>query len=246
MTCLTWRVAGALRAEAFGWGRVLRDQKPNTRSGFAAIFCPVIGTSCSTITRPVRDDDRAAFESMTHKTKYTDLAPEFQRYRRDIFDDKYRSSTRTTCRQNDHPYRERWLLVSIPPASDSDGPLLLASRPSQTISVSLVHLPLRSSRLVMLCLRCVAQTIGSAVLISLAGGRAGRNFDPRYGRGPWLVGAIRTTSHQCPPLQDRQPKEVPARRTAARPRCSDRDQRRLACDRFPGMIWPSAWFSRCS
>ncbi len=42
------------------------------------------------ITRPVREDDRAAFESMTHKTKYTDLAPEFQRYRKDIFDDKYK------------------------------------------------------------------------------------------------------------------------------------------------------------
>lgn len=42
------------------------------------------------ITRPVRQDDRAAFESMTHKTKYTDLAPEFQRYRKDIFDDKYK------------------------------------------------------------------------------------------------------------------------------------------------------------
>lgn len=42
------------------------------------------------ITRPVREDDRAAFESMTHKTKYTDLAPELQRYRKDIFDDKYK------------------------------------------------------------------------------------------------------------------------------------------------------------
>jgi DNA (cytosine-5)-methyltransferase 1 len=42
------------------------------------------------ITKPVRDDDRAAFESMTHKTKYTDLAPEFQRYRKDIFNDKYK------------------------------------------------------------------------------------------------------------------------------------------------------------
>jgi DNA (cytosine-5)-methyltransferase 1 len=42
------------------------------------------------ITRPVREDDRAAFDSMTHKTKYTDLAPEFQRYRKDIFDDKYK------------------------------------------------------------------------------------------------------------------------------------------------------------
>ncbi|MGZ8178874.1 DNA cytosine methyltransferase [Williamsia sp. SKLECPSW1] len=42
------------------------------------------------ITRPVREDDRAAFDSMTHKTKYTDLAAEHQRYRSDIFDDKYK------------------------------------------------------------------------------------------------------------------------------------------------------------
>lgn len=42
------------------------------------------------ITRPVRDDDREAFESMTHKTKYTDLAEKHQRYRKDIFDDKYK------------------------------------------------------------------------------------------------------------------------------------------------------------
>lgn len=42
------------------------------------------------ITRPVREDDRAAFESMTHETKYSDLAPEHQRYRNDIFDDKYK------------------------------------------------------------------------------------------------------------------------------------------------------------
>lgn len=41
------------------------------------------------ITRPVRDDDREAFESMTHATKYTDLNKEHQRYRGDIFDDKY-------------------------------------------------------------------------------------------------------------------------------------------------------------
>jgi DNA (cytosine-5)-methyltransferase 1 len=41
------------------------------------------------ITRPVREDDRQAFESMTHATKYTDLSQEHQRYRGDIFDDKY-------------------------------------------------------------------------------------------------------------------------------------------------------------
>ncbi|MBY3986966.1 DNA (cytosine-5-)-methyltransferase [Rhodococcus fascians] len=42
------------------------------------------------ITRPVRDDDREAFESMTHETKYSDLAEHHQRYRSDIFDDKYK------------------------------------------------------------------------------------------------------------------------------------------------------------
>lgn len=42
------------------------------------------------ITRPVREDDREAFESMTHETKYTDLKKEYQRYRGDIFDDKYK------------------------------------------------------------------------------------------------------------------------------------------------------------
>lgn len=41
------------------------------------------------ITRPVREDDRQVFESMTHATKYTDLSKEHQRYRSDIFDDKY-------------------------------------------------------------------------------------------------------------------------------------------------------------
>ena len=41
------------------------------------------------ITRPVRDDDRQAFDRMTHATKYTDLDEEHQRYRGDIFDDKY-------------------------------------------------------------------------------------------------------------------------------------------------------------
>ena len=42
------------------------------------------------ITRPVRDDDREAFEYMTHETKYSDLEKEHRRYRDDIFDDKYK------------------------------------------------------------------------------------------------------------------------------------------------------------
>ncbi len=42
------------------------------------------------ITRPVRDDDRAAFELMGSETRYSDLPEEYKRYRDDIFDDKYK------------------------------------------------------------------------------------------------------------------------------------------------------------
>jgi len=42
------------------------------------------------ITRPVREDDRIAFEMMTSETKYSDLPEHLRRYRSDIFDDKYK------------------------------------------------------------------------------------------------------------------------------------------------------------
>lgn len=42
------------------------------------------------ITRPVREDDREAFELMTPDTKYSDLPDHLRRYRSDIFDDKYK------------------------------------------------------------------------------------------------------------------------------------------------------------
>lgn len=42
------------------------------------------------ITRPVREDDRAAFELMDSTTLYSDLPDEMKRYRDDIFDDKYK------------------------------------------------------------------------------------------------------------------------------------------------------------
>ena len=42
------------------------------------------------ITRPVREDDRIAFEMMTSDTKYSDLPDHLRRYRSDIFDDKYK------------------------------------------------------------------------------------------------------------------------------------------------------------
>lgn len=75
---------------AFGWAKyhgpitqyqkLMRTQVPETDKN--KVF--------DHITRPVREDDRLAFESMTHETKYGDLPPELQRYRKDIFSDKYK------------------------------------------------------------------------------------------------------------------------------------------------------------
>jgi DNA (cytosine-5)-methyltransferase 1 len=42
------------------------------------------------ITRPVRDDDKVAFQHMTAQTRYSDLPKHLRRYRADIFDDKYK------------------------------------------------------------------------------------------------------------------------------------------------------------
>lgn len=42
------------------------------------------------ITRPVRDDDREAFELLDTNTRYSELPAHLRRYRADIFDDKYK------------------------------------------------------------------------------------------------------------------------------------------------------------
>jgi DNA (cytosine-5)-methyltransferase 1 len=42
------------------------------------------------ITRPVREDDKRAFQLMDSTTRYSDLPDEMKRYRDDIFDDKYK------------------------------------------------------------------------------------------------------------------------------------------------------------
>jgi DNA (cytosine-5)-methyltransferase 1 len=42
------------------------------------------------ITRPVREDDKIAFQHMGAKTLYSDLPEHLRRYRADIFDDKYK------------------------------------------------------------------------------------------------------------------------------------------------------------
>jgi DNA (cytosine-5)-methyltransferase 1 len=81
-----WRPEGG----AFGWADYAGPRTGYQRWLRRRVSADDADKLFDHITRPVRDDDRAAFESMTHKTKYTDLAPEFQRYRKDIFDDKYK------------------------------------------------------------------------------------------------------------------------------------------------------------
>lgn len=81
-----WRPEGG----AFGWA-----EYEGPRTGYQRLMRANVEHSdrdkvFDHITRPVREDDREAFESMTHKTKYSDLKPEHQRYRKDIFDDKYK------------------------------------------------------------------------------------------------------------------------------------------------------------
>lgn len=75
------------------------------------------------ITRPVREDDAAAFAQMGTETSYSQLAPELKRYRDDIFDDKYKrlhahdlSRTITAHIAKDgywyiHPHQDRTLTV---------------------------------------------------------------------------------------------------------------------------------------
>jgi DNA (cytosine-5)-methyltransferase 1 len=80
-----WRPEGG----AEGWSDYSGPITQFQRQMRAGVSLADSNKSFDHITRPVRDDDREAFESMTHATKYTDLSREHQRYRGDIFDDKY-------------------------------------------------------------------------------------------------------------------------------------------------------------
>ena len=49
------------------------------------------------ITRPVREDDKIAFQHMDAKTRYSEIPEHLRRYRADIFDDKYKRLNETAC-----------------------------------------------------------------------------------------------------------------------------------------------------
>jgi DNA (cytosine-5)-methyltransferase 1 len=80
-----WRPDGG----AEGWSEYSGPVTQFQREMRAGVPFDDFSKSFDHITRPVREDDREAFEGMTHATKYTDLSSEHQRYRGDIFDDKY-------------------------------------------------------------------------------------------------------------------------------------------------------------
>lgn len=80
-----WRPEGG----AEGWSDYGGPRTQFQREMRAGIADADAGKVFDHITRPVREDDREAFDSMTYDTKYTDLSAEHQRYRGDIFDDKY-------------------------------------------------------------------------------------------------------------------------------------------------------------
>jgi DNA (cytosine-5)-methyltransferase 1 len=81
-----WRPEGG----ADGWA-----EYDGPRSGFQRLMREGVrpedaGKVFDHITRPVREDDKRAFELMDSRTRYSDLPPEMKRYRDDIFDDKYK------------------------------------------------------------------------------------------------------------------------------------------------------------
>ena len=81
-----WRPRGG----ADGWAEYDRPQtefQHRMRGGWMA---PTRGRSIDHITRPVREDDKRAFQLMDATTLYSHLPADMKRYRDDIFDDKYK------------------------------------------------------------------------------------------------------------------------------------------------------------
>ena len=94
-----WNAIGDLPAVEGGW------RPPGGASGWAPYDRPQTafqqrmregmegddaGRVYDHITRPVRDDDKSAFQLMNATTRYSDLPADMRRYRADIFDDKYK------------------------------------------------------------------------------------------------------------------------------------------------------------
>jgi DNA (cytosine-5)-methyltransferase 1 len=73
-----------------GWRPYDGPKTPFQRRMREGIYGDEVGRIYDHITRPVREDDKLAFQHMDANTLYSDLPPELRRYRADIFDDKYK------------------------------------------------------------------------------------------------------------------------------------------------------------
>jgi DNA (cytosine-5)-methyltransferase 1 len=81
-----WRPEGG----ADGWAPYKGPNNPFQRRMRKGMDGEFAGRVQDQITRPVREDDKIAFQHMDSKTLYSDLPEELRRYRADIFDDKYK------------------------------------------------------------------------------------------------------------------------------------------------------------
>ncbi len=120
-----WRPSNGDGADpvATGWIEYGGPKTVFQRRARDGVAPEAVGRLYDHITRPVRDDDAAAFSQMNHDTRYSDLDQELKRYRDDIFDDKYKrldpndvSRTITAHIAKDgywyiHPYQDRTLTV---------------------------------------------------------------------------------------------------------------------------------------
>lgn len=87
-----WDAIGDLPrlGDGTGGSELPYDGEPETeyqRRARKGMLTPVVWDH---VTRPVRDDDRRAFELMASGVRYGELPPDLRRYRDDIFDDKYK------------------------------------------------------------------------------------------------------------------------------------------------------------
>lgn len=81
-----WRPPGG----AEGWKPYKGPRTPFQRQMRKGIDGDKANRVYDHITRPVREDDKIAFEGMHANTLYSDLPENLRRYRSDIFDDKYK------------------------------------------------------------------------------------------------------------------------------------------------------------
>ena len=108
-----WRPLGG----ADGWSEYDRPQTEFQHRMRRGMDGADAGKVHDHITRPVREDDKRAFQLMDATTLYSDLPAEMKRYRDDIFDDKYkRLDEDEPVTDHNGPHRQRRVLVHPSPA----------------------------------------------------------------------------------------------------------------------------------